>query len=67
MHAPSEEKNDDSKDSIYKEIEQFFNRFPGYHMKILLEDFNAKVGRENKFKPTIANESLHQVSNVMVL
>jgi hypothetical protein len=35
VHAPSEEKSDESKDSFYK-----------YHMKILLGDFNAKVGRE---------------------
>ena len=32
-------------------------------MKILLGDFNAKVGRENIFKLTIDNESLHQDSN----
>jgi hypothetical protein len=32
-------------------------------MKILLGDFNAKVGRENVFKPTIGNESLHLDSN----
>jgi len=32
-------------------------------MKILLGDFSAKVGRENIFKPTIGNESLHQDSN----
>jgi hypothetical protein len=32
-------------------------------MKILLVDFNAKVGREDTFKPTIGNESLHQDSN----
>jgi hypothetical protein len=31
-------------------------------MKILL-DFNAKVGRENIFKPTIGNDSQHQDSN----
>ena len=31
-------------------------------MKILLGDFNAKVGRDNVFKPTIGNESLHQDS-----
>jgi len=31
-------------------------------MKILI-DFNTKVGRENIFKPTIGNESLHQDSN----
>jgi len=32
-------------------------------MKILLGDFNAKVARENIFKPTTRNESLHQDSN----
>jgi len=32
-------------------------------MKILLGDFNAKVGREKVFKPKIGNESLHQHSN----
>jgi len=32
-------------------------------MKILLGDFNAKVGRENIFKPTAEYESLHQDSN----
>ena len=33
-------------------------------MKIILGDFNAKVGRENIFKPTIGNECLHKASNV---
>jgi hypothetical protein len=37
--------------------------FPKYHMKILLGDFNAKVGREDISKPTIWNESLHKISN----
>jgi hypothetical protein len=32
-------------------------------MKILLGDFSAKVGREDIFKPTIENESLHATSN----
>jgi len=32
-------------------------------MIILLGDFNAKLGRENIFKPTTGNESLHQDSN----
>jgi endonuclease/exonuclease/phosphatase family metal-dependent hydrolase len=32
-------------------------------MKILLGDFNAKVGREDIFKPTIGNESLHEIIN----
>jgi hypothetical protein len=32
-------------------------------MKILLGDFNEKVGRENIFTQTIRNESLHEISN----
>ena len=47
VHAPSEDKCDDPKDGFYEELEQVFDHFPRYHMKILLRDFNAKVGREN--------------------
>jgi hypothetical protein len=32
-------------------------------MKILLGDFNTKVGRENIFEPTTGNGSLHQDNN----
>ena len=63
MHAPSEEKSEESKDSFYEELKQVFDQFPKSHMKIVLGDFNAKVGRENIFKPTIGQESLHQDSN----
>jgi len=63
VHVPSEEKSDESKDSFYEELEQVFDHFLKYHMKILLGDFNAKVGREDIFKPTIGNESLHQDSD----
>jgi len=34
---------------FYEELEQVFNHFPKYHMKILLGDSNAKVERENIF------------------
>jgi hypothetical protein len=55
---------DDSKDSFYDGLEQvFFCHFPKYHMKFRLGDFNAKVGREDIFKPTTGIESLHQDSN----
>jgi len=44
VHAPSEEKNDDSEDSFCEELEQVFDTLPKYHMKILLRDFIAKWG-----------------------
>jgi len=63
VHVPSEEKSDYSKDSFYEELQQVFYIFSKCHMKILLEDFNAKVVRDNLFKPTVGSESLHQNSN----
>ena len=44
VHPPSEDKSDDSKDNFYEELEQVFDHFPRYHMKILLGDFNSKEG-----------------------
>jgi exonuclease III len=63
VHAPTEDKFDNMKDKFYEELEHVFNKFPKYHVKILLGDFNAKVGREDIFKPTIGNESLREISD----
>jgi hypothetical protein len=62
VHASTEDKNDD-KDNFYKELEHVFNQILKYNMTILLGDFNAKVGEEDIFKPTIRNESLQEISN----
>jgi hypothetical protein len=62
VHVPTGDKIDDIKDRFYKDLEHVFDKFPKYHMKILL-DFNVKVGRADIFKPTIGNESLHEISN----
>jgi hypothetical protein len=63
VHAPKEDKIDDVKNSFYEELGCIFNKFPKYNMKILLGYFNAKIGREDIFKPTIWNESLHEINN----
>ena len=44
MHAPSEEKSEESRDSFYEELEQVFYHFPKYHMEILLGDLVQKWG-----------------------
>jgi hypothetical protein len=51
------------KDRIYKKLEQVFDKFPKYYMKILLGGFSTREGRENIIKPTIGNESLHEINN----
>jgi hypothetical protein len=37
VHAPTEDTVDDLKDSFYEELERVFDKFPKYHMKILLQ------------------------------
>jgi endonuclease/exonuclease/phosphatase family metal-dependent hydrolase len=49
--------------SFYEEMERVFDKVPKYRIEILLGDFNAKVGKEDIFKPTFGNESLHEISN----
>jgi hypothetical protein len=55
--------SDDKKDSFYEELERVYDQFRKYDMKILMDDFNAKVGRDNIFKPTMRNESSHETSD----
>jgi hypothetical protein len=62
MHT-TEDKTDDMKGSFYQELECVLDKFPKYHMIILLADFNAKVTREDIFNPAIGNENLHETSN----
>jgi hypothetical protein len=39
-----------------------FSKLPKYYMTVLLGYINAKVGREDIFKPTTGNKSLHEIS-----
>jgi len=63
VHAPTEEKDDGVKDAFYAELERAYERCPAYDIKIVLGDFNAKVGREGIFGPTVGRYSLHETSS----
>ena len=67
VNVPSEEKSDNGKESFYEELEQGFDHFPKYDMKILLGDFNAKVRRENIFKLTIGMRVYIRIAMIMGL
>jgi hypothetical protein len=64
VHAPTEDKIDDMQNSLYDELEHVLDKFPKYHMKTSVEDFSAKAGREDIFKPTIGTESSHEIRNI---
>jgi hypothetical protein len=63
VHAPTGDIIDDVKENFYEELEHILDTFPKYHVQMLLEDFNVKVLREDIFKPTVWNESSHEISN----
>jgi hypothetical protein len=46
VHAQTEDEIDDIKDRFYEELEQVFDKFLKYHIKIVLGDFNARIGTE---------------------
>lgn len=62
-HAPTEEKEEDEKDKFYEVLEKIIEKIPIYDIKIVLGDFNAKVGRENMYKNVTGGNSKHLVSN----
>jgi hypothetical protein len=45
VHAPTEDKTDDVKDSFYEELERVFDKFPKYRIKILLRNFRRSKMR----------------------
>jgi hypothetical protein len=63
VHALCEDTNNDVKDCFYEELWCVFDQFSRYDMTVLGRNFNAEVGREDIFKPTIENERSHEISN----
>jgi exonuclease III len=52
-YAPTEDKNNDIKSAYYEELENIYDTLPRNTVKIIIEDFNAEIGREPVYKPTI--------------
>jgi hypothetical protein len=63
IHAPTECKEDIIKDEFYEEITEIYDRAPKNMMRIVIGDFNAKIGRETIYKPAIGLYSIHEQSN----
>jgi len=43
--------------SFYEELQWVFDHLPMDHIKIMLREFNAILGREYLYKPTLGNDS----------
>jgi hypothetical protein len=62
-HAPTEERPQEEKDEFYDNLEHTLNEIPRNTIRIVLGDFNAKLGKEIIFRSTVGIHSLHDVTN----
>ena len=63
IHAPTEEKCEEEKDTFYNLLENTYDTCPRYDVKIVIGDANAQIGKEELFVPVIGKHSLHESSN----
>lgn len=63
VHAPTEDKDLETKNEFYEKVEEILRGIPRYDIKLVIGDLNAKVGREDDYKNITGGKSLHKVSN----
>ncbi|KAL1375095.1 hypothetical protein pipiens_017707, partial [Culex pipiens pipiens] len=51
------------KEAFYAKLEQKFDSCPQRDVKIVIGDMDARIGREEMYKPVIGPNSLHTVTN----
>jgi hypothetical protein len=56
-------KNGRVKKDFYNLLEQNIDQIANSDFKVILGDFNAKVGKEHLYKATIDNKNLHNETN----
>ncbi|XP_037028700.1 uncharacterized protein LOC119068940 [Bradysia coprophila] len=63
VHAPHNESVEGDKDDYYEALARAYDELPAHDIKIVIGDFNAKVGKEEVYRPTIGRYSLHENTN----
>jgi len=53
VHAPTEEKDEVQKDDFYEDLERIYTEAPKHDIKVVMGDFNAKVGKELGLAPNV--------------
>jgi len=62
-YATTKDKSGDIKNKFYEDLDLVCDTLPVDKWKIILGDFNAMIGKENIYKPTIGSGSLHEITN----
>jgi endonuclease/exonuclease/phosphatase family metal-dependent hydrolase len=63
VHARTEEKPDEEKEKFYEDLQMIHNKIPKPDIVIILEDLNAKIGKECVYQNVASKHALHEISN----
>ena len=63
VHAPTNDSTDEVKDVFYEGLRAAYEKCPKHDVKMIIGDVNAKVGREEIFRPVIGKCGLHENTN----
>jgi len=63
IHAPTEEKDEETKERFYAELQQTQEKVPKHDLLITLCYYNAEIGRERAYQKVIRNHTLHDITN----
>ena len=58
-----EEKDEMQKDDFHEDLERIYMKVPKHDTKVMMGDFNAKVGKESGLAPNVGKYSLHEETN----
>ncbi|XP_035210152.1 craniofacial development protein 2-like [Stegodyphus dumicola] len=59
----AEDQEEEEKEIIYEELSMIYRSCPKYDIKIVMRDMNAKLGKEDEFRPTIKKHGLYDGTN----
>jgi hypothetical protein len=63
VHAPAEDSEEKVKEDFYDALEKAYDACPKNDIKIVDGDFNAQLGNEMTFRPTIGMHIMHENTN----
>lgn len=59
FYAPTEDKTVGSKNAFYEELDKDYDKLSVGKLKIIIDDFNAKLGKEAAYRLTVGKDSLY--------
>jgi hypothetical protein len=63
VHAPTEENEELEKEAFYQKVEEIYDSCPSNDIKIVLGNWNAKVGRDEIYQGVIGRHSMNLNTN----